>query len=663
MKRQRDIGSLPQAEQFHALGSVQGLSNASRRKVVNLYSSQDTGRRTQARPGQIYRKAHGALREMTLAGHPKGYVNFPYFSLAEILEAKVTACALFRASLSACCGEWNGGKVQLIVYVDECTAGNVVAPDPTRKACMVYVTILGMSLLHLESQWLTAALFRTSDMQKVQGGLAQAIQVLLESWQEEWSTGILVSLDHGPQLLFVDRIILLADADGLRAATGCKGAAGNVPCARCANVRSHSAILSAPEGCVCIAEPNVSNFQLLSQARLDAILEELSSERTKKGLQDKETQVGWNFIPLRLSCLASRSLRAVMDITSVHFDPMHIYWSNGMIPQELGLWWSSLQDNSNVKISVLQEFVNMGWIAYKESNSQVLRLVGDKMWKRGADYRGNATQSMLCLCLCVQFQEEILRERLPRLSPEFDSLRALYELQVYVLRCKFHNGSEELLSRAQEKHQRLFQNAYGQESTRPKAHFSRHLPAQISRFGKLLDTFTPERKHRAFKTEASPNAPKISNFSKVCLLKLGERELQENENVDALQDRLEHPTDASMQTRALFGHAAVKCVQESKVLLRGSSGQRLQQGMLLQLNNSTTVEMLQAVKADETLYLLVEIWRPDHTLRVNTNPCASCWKKTNEGQVLLQTKNMQCEVPSFFRREYRGEQAYATLLR
>ena len=118
-----------------------------------------------------------------------------------------------------------------------------------------------------------------------------------------------------------------------------------------------------------------------------------------------------------------------------------------------------------------------------------------------------------------------------------------------------------------------------------------------------------------------------------------------------------------MQTRALFGHAAVKCVQESKVLLRGSSGQRLQQGMLLQLNNSTTVEMLQAVKADETLYLLVEIWRPDHTLRVNTNPCASCWRKTNEGQVLLQTKNMQCEVPSFFRREYRGEQAYATLLR
>ena len=417
MKRQRDIGSLPQAEQFHALGSVQGLSNASRRKVVNLYSSQDTGRRTQSRPGQIYRKAHGALREMTLTG-TKGYVNFPYFSLAEILEAKVTACALFRASLSACCGEWNGGKVQLIVYVDECTAGNVVAPDPTRKACMVYLTILGMSLLHLESQWLTAALLRASDMQKVQGGLAQAIQVLLESWQEEWSTGILVSLDHGPQLLFVDRIILLADADGLRAATGCRGAAGNVLCARCANVRSHSAILSAPEGCVCITESNVSNFQLLSQARLDAILEELSSERTKKGLQDKETQVGWNFIPLRLSCLASRSLRAVMDITSVHFDPMHIYWSNGMIPQELGLRWSSLQDNSNVKISVLQEFVNMGWIAYKESNSQVLRLVGDKMFKRGADYRGNATQSMLCLCLCVQFQEEILRERLPRLSPQ-----------------------------------------------------------------------------------------------------------------------------------------------------------------------------------------------------------------------------------------------------
>ena len=662
MKRRRDIGNLSASEQFHALGSVQGLSHASRREVVNLYSSQDTGRRTQTRPRQIYRKSHDALREMTLTG-TNGSVNFPYFSLAEILEAKVHACALFRAALSSCCSEETGGRVQLILYVDECTAGNVVAPDPTRKAHLVYVTILGMGSLWLESQWITCAIFRTADMQQVQGGLAQAIKVLLEAWQEEWATGILVELDHGPQLLFVDRVILLADADGIRAATGCKGASGNLPCARCANVRSHSAIDSAPEGCVCITESNVSNFQLLSQARLDTILEELSKERTKKGLQDKETQLGWNFIPLSKSFLASRKLRPVMDVECIHFDPMHIYWSNGMIPQELGLWWSSIQEKSNVKISVLQEFVKMGWTAPKESNSQIVRLVTEKMLKTGADYRGNAVQSMLCLSLCVQFQEEILRERLMCLGPEFDSLRALYEVQVCVSRCKYHDGSAQALERAQEKHQRLFQNAYNESWTRPKAHFSRHLPEQIRRFGKLLDTFTPERKHRAFKTEAAPCASKLSTFSKVCLLKLGEKELQEGRSIDTLQDRLESPKDASRETRALFGHAAVKCVQESKVLLRGSSGQKLQQGMLLLLNDSTTVEMLHAVKADENLYLLVETWRPDHTLRVNTNPCASCWKKTNEGQALLHVKNMQCEVPSFFRREYRGEQAYATLLR
>ena len=312
-------------------------------------------------------------------------------------------------------------------------------------------------------------------MQQVQGGLAQAIKVLLEAWQEEWATGILVSSDHGPQLLFVDRIILLAAADGIRAATGCKGASGNLPCARCANVRSHSAIHSAPEGCVCITESNVSNFQLLSQARLDTILEELSKERTKKGLQDKETQLGWNFVPLCKSFLASRKLRPVMNVERIHFDPMHIYWSNGMIPQELGLWWSSIQEKSNVKISVLQEFVKMGWTASKESNSQIVRLVTEKMLKTGADYRGNVVQSMLCLCvsvcnavhallvcLCVQFQEEILRELLLCLGPEFDSLRALYEVQVCVSRCKYHNGSAQALERAQEKHQRLFQNAYNE---------------------------------------------------------------------------------------------------------------------------------------------------------------------------------------------------------
>ena len=139
MKRKRSIRDLPSAEQFEALGSVRGLSDVARREVLCMYSTGDKGGRKQSRPQQIYRRAYGALREMVLTG-TDGMVNFPYFSLAEVMEAKVTACALFRASLSSCCGEWNGGKVQLVVYVDECASGNVVAPDPTRKAYLVYVT-------------------------------------------------------------------------------------------------------------------------------------------------------------------------------------------------------------------------------------------------------------------------------------------------------------------------------------------------------------------------------------------------------------------------------------------------------------------------------------------------------------------------------------------
>ena len=74
----------------------------------------------------------------------------------------------------------------------------------------------------------------------------------------------------------------------------------------------------------------------------------------------------------------------------------------------------------------------------------------------------------------------------------------------------------------------------------------------------------------------------------------------------------------------------------------------IQQGMLLQLNNSTTVEMLQAVKADETLYLLAEIWRPDHTLRVNTNPCASCWKKQMKAKFCCKQKTCNVKFPPSF---------------
>ena len=58
--------------------------------------------------------------------------------------------------------------------------------------------------------------------------------------------------------------------------------------------------------------------------------------------------------------------------------------------------------------------------------------------------------------------------------------------------------------------------------------------------------------------------------------------------------------------------------------------------------------MLQAVKADETLYLLVEIWRPDHTLRVNTNPCASCWKKQMKAKFCCKQKTCNVKFPPSF---------------
>ena len=219
MKRRRIDPQDAPAAQFNELQNIRGMTNNARREVVAAYAATTTGRqgRMAAAATQVYSNSLEALRSVTLPAaedNGKG-IQIYFFSLADQLAAKVDRCKLFCESLRRCRDALADNKLELICYVDECTAGNVVHPDPQRKAHLLYISFVQMPLLSRETQWLTMSVLRTAEMQRVKGGIAAALRVILECWHDECETGIALDLGNGPRMHFIAKVLLLADAEGV----------------------------------------------------------------------------------------------------------------------------------------------------------------------------------------------------------------------------------------------------------------------------------------------------------------------------------------------------------------------------------------------------------------------------------------------------------------
>ena len=155
-------------------------------------------------------------------------------------------------------------------------------------------------------------------------------------------------------------MLLLNDHEGLRSVTGAKGAAGVKCCCHCINVVSLGR--ECPPGYVDISESDPSKFVAQTDDGLMAVQARLATCQTKKELAQVETLLGWNADGLAKSIFSSDSLSPWIGMDSLYLDSMHQYQSGGMVSQEIGCWYTCFVD-SGYSISMLQQWVNIGWKA------------------------------------------------------------------------------------------------------------------------------------------------------------------------------------------------------------------------------------------------------------------------------------------------------------
>ncbi|CAJ1401538.1 unnamed protein product [Effrenium voratum] len=622
-KRPRDPRSTASAaSQFHTLRQIPSIGPAQCRQIVAVLDADGRGTRVQQRRDEVHGEVMEHLQVMDLpAKDPASKVQVSYMSVAGVLQAKCNACPLFHDCLRAIAQE-RDNQLTLVVYLDECTPGNVLSPDNARKSNLTYWTILQLPHIYLEDTWLTLSVSRTSEISALRHGMVTLAAALLRAVRAETVSGVPVELSGSAELLFFDRVLLLADHEGLRAATGCKGSSGMKPCLKCANVMNTG--YGNVRWHVTVAEPDITSFVPQTQNSLRAAIDHLSTMPTKTSLGEAEKLLGWKLEEASASFLLAPDMQEWCELDSCTFDAMHALWSNGIVGQELGYWYTALRRKANLSLTDMRRYVELGWHGVGRARGiNLLSLFTVHLWREGADFRGDAGQALFVLSICVQFSEDIAIGLCADMRREHSSLEALHRVCLCVLETKRDTAHGSHLARLQAEHIRSFAAVYGADKVRPKLHYSLHLQQQCWKWGRLVDCFTCERKHRAFKRVAR-RQQMLARFSQQCLLELASAELRSKQPAKRLLWRLDGRTTENVDVGAALGATA-----PATLAPRALGPDTISRGDVLIPSPAEAFEVLGVTSVDSRILLLIHVLEPADLHFNTTRSGRSKWTRAS----------------------------------
>eukprot|EP00435_Cladocopium_sp_Y103_P004786 s4498_g1.t1 len=518
-------------KQFQALRQLPKLNQSDCRDVIRLLRDDDVGKRTGTREQHAYPNAAKLVCRLWSGANKTVAVHVN--RLPELLQAKVEACPLYARLLSDA-WERHRGELTLVVFSDDATPGNILAPRQPKKSCMIYASFLELSVLFQDSCWLPLSNIRANEITEQNYSHAEYLRCVLEFVYDTAQHGMAITLRGGPSLLWIRKVIILGDHEGLRAFAGCKGAAGLKPCWRCVNVISGARAL--PPDHVHLGNADTSLWRTQTDDGLKAVVTHLRGCGTKKALQEAEKYLGWCLSSMEKGVLCSETLNTWISLDSLYVDSMHQFYSNGLVNQDLGLWYTMFK-HCGFSFALLQRWACIGWKSLTDGPSPKA-CIHEKLFKEECDFRGDADTTLQTLPLIASFSKEMLADHVA-MQPANQALWALHELTQLVQITKLFPEKADQLTKKIQNYKGKWDLAYAAiAGARPKFHWSLHLQSQIQKWKKHIDCFVGERKHRVFKSLAAPRLSQLSCFSRSTLLQLTEAELAKIHLEDEYDGRL-----------------------------------------------------------------------------------------------------------------------------
>ena len=442
------------------------------------------------------------------------------WAVAPLHEQLIYYCKhvdIFRDVLSKLFME-NGNRWHMVFYVDEATPGALLRADNKRKTALFYCSFMEFAqLLSFDAFWFPLAAIRSNLLKTSWGGLSEATDILHrdlylgDSSLATIGVNLPIGLNGTSELVFVEPWAVLGDEDALSGIWGIKGSAGTVPCGlKCA-------VIAKQRGCAHAALFRGDTFKSISCSDIDQIpqltdndvwwkVDELERNRNLNKTEFKRFEQGLGMNHVKRGFLQDRELRHMLKPTKMNrFDVMHIIYSGGILPTELGLLLTSIKTHTGLFYRDLHDFFGCLSLASTWQHCKPQDCFNPTREKAfNGTCKGGASEFMTVYPGVRHWIET---------TPAIVNCRAIQkEVDSFLKLCKvcdivkeatrsFGDEARKLALELKVAIKEYFDAAvrtYGKEMIRPKFHMLLHVPPQILLDGMLLWCMTVERKHQLF---------------------------------------------------------------------------------------------------------------------------------------------------------------------
>ena len=386
------------------------------------------------------------------------------------------------------------------------TAGNVLAPELRKKVTAVYVSFKELrAAVSLQDAWLPFVLVQALVVDTVRGGLSALTRRILRGLHNnDTAAGFWLPLPGRAGRVRVDgQVHLVSDMDAQRATFNNKGSAGIVPCLWCSNVLAgrHADNVA---GCVPVHCSRPEFFHIRTDAQWFRLADELRAICRPRDIVLREKACGLNRCLDGL--LFDPAARQILPPSRATVDSTHLYFEKGCAAWEVGYIIEYLVGRGVALEALRATALQSAWRRPAQDGTCVdglLRKLFNARMYKAAQWRGQARQCRQFVFL-LRYYVWLLVEQTHGATTETASFAQLHlcvrELRTleYTWRVLRHADVQPLQD-AQQKHQELFNAAWGSEWSKPKHHHRFHLPAACVALGFLPTCEIHEKKHTVLK--------------------------------------------------------------------------------------------------------------------------------------------------------------------
>ena len=550
----------------------------------------------------------------------------------------------------------------LIIYSDEILPGNQLAYKNDRKMWGVYWSILefGSAALADEEAWFEFCMCRRNIVKTMRGELSGLFAVILKTFFDPAGhhmarSGIMLKLADGSQVvLFISKVVVIADEAALHAMYLCKGSSGLKSCILCKNIYDKSERRGIVESDASGVSQHytcteVSKLVLHTPLTIEAILRRLfaaaNSDMTKAAFAELETRLGWNFD--EGGFMQDPYCRSLAEPTQhLVFDYMHIYFVSGVFNVHVGQMMWALHPHG-ITYDMLDKYLALWtWPKHVSTGTGSDACCSKRSrgsWESGV-FKVTASEGLSLAPVLAHFLRQGILSSTNEDAKQHAACYILLAKVIELLRATARGGvSPSTLQKAIEAHLRTFRNLYGADCMIVKHHFALHLPMFLQKLGFLPSCFVHERKHKVAKRYGNQITNLSSNWEKSVL-----REVTSHHIAALTIDcghhfgdgvALVHPAVPSSKfTQALIEQlqiSGLECTFSTALCAKINKHERCWKGDVVEVSSGNFVGEVKwhlAVKTpQETIYLsCVSKWH-----KVSHGNGFSKWRRTDEMEVCL----------------------------